>query len=334
MSTPRHSQRLRQRIDQVRPELSATVSELMMHARFRELYLEWLIVVHQMIRATVPLMRTALRRCQELQDRDAVAAAMVPYLDQHIKEELYHDDWLLEDLEFLGVPRAEVQRRIPSSAVASLIGGHYYWIEHHHPVAELGQIAVMEGYPPSAEMIELLAARTGYERPAFRTLEKHGHLDAHHRDDFDAALDRMPLSEEHHAILAVSAEHTVHRAAQAYREILERDAAADLRDLGPERIPLRQPGLTARRVSATAHRVEDQHRAAVYEVGESDYFLLTQCDGRRSREAVCQAFAAHFDTPLTEAELDEFLQVAQAAQLIGTDGPRRAESNHEQARSS
>src|SRR5262245_18331574 len=224
MNAVSNSKRLRRRIEQMLPELIESTSAIFTHARLADIYVDFAITVHQMVRATVPLMRAALRRCQELESSDAVAAAMVPYFTQHIKEEMHHDDWLLEDLEFLGVPRAAVLRRMPSSAVASLIGGHYYWIYHHHPVAKLGQIAVMEGYPPSVEMIDLLDARTVYGRPAFRTLETHCHLDAHRRDDFDDALDRMPLQEEHHAILEISARHTVRMAAKAYREVLKRVA--------------------------------------------------------------------------------------------------------------
>src|SRR5215213_6879673 len=104
MNVISNTRRLRQQIEQVLPETSAAIGEVVMHPRIRELYPEFLVTVHQMIRATVPLMRTALQRCRELDYTDPVAAAMAPYLGQHIKEELHHDDWLLEDLEFLGVP--------------------------------------------------------------------------------------------------------------------------------------------------------------------------------------------------------------------------------------
>jgi hypothetical protein len=320
-----NSRRLRQQIEWVLPELTAATAAVVMHPHLWELYPEFLITVHQMIRATVPLMRTALRRCRELEDTDPVAAAMVPYLAQHIKEELHHDDWLLEDLEFLGVPRADVLQRLPSPTVASLIGAHYYWIHHHHPVAKLGQIAVMEGYPPTVELIDLLAARTGYPRPAFRTLEKHCHLDANHRDDFDQALDRMPLREEHHAILETSALHTVRLATRAYREVVEGTAGTEVRGAATAGqtalIPLRRPDLVARRIGDGGdYRLEDALRGAVYQIGEPEYFLLTQCDGRRSVEAVRRAFAERFGQPLTAAELDEFLGLAGEERLIATEG--------------
>src|SRR5262245_48008110 len=286
MTTISNSRRLRPQIEWMLPELTAATAAVVMHPQFRELYPEFLVAVHQMVRATVPLMRTALRRCRELEDTDPVAAAMAPYFEQHIKEEMHHDDWLLEDLELIGVQRAEVLRRMPSPAVASLIGAHYYWIHHHHPVAKLGQIAVMEGYPAGVEFIDLLAERTGYPRAAFRTLEKHCHLDPNHRDDFDQALDRMPLTEEHHAILETSALHTVRMAARAYREVVERAAGMDVQENGAL-MPARRPDLTAAPTDGNGHyRLEDPLRDAVYQIGEQEYFLLTHCDGRKSVKVV------------------------------------------------
>lgn len=319
MNALSNSRRLRQPLEQVLPELVAATTAVVLHPHVRELYPEFLATVHQMVRATVPLMQAALRRCRDLADADPVAAAMVPYLAQHIKEEMHHDDWLLEDMEFLGVPRAEVLRRMPSPTVAALIGAHYYWIQHHHPVAKLGQIAVMEGYPPRVEAIDLLAARTGYPRRAFRTIEKHCHLDTDHRDDFDEALDRMPLQDEHHAILETSALHTVRGAARAYRELLERAAEAGKTTSNPF-LPAVRPDLTATRIGeGGTYRLEDSLRGTVYQLGEQEYFLLTQCDGRNSGEAVRHAFAKRFDESLSDAELDEFLQLAGEAQLIATD---------------
>jgi hypothetical protein len=311
-----NSRRLRQRIEPALPELAATTTQMVLRPDFRELYPEWMVTVHQMIRATVPLMRAALRRCRELAAGDAVAAAMVPYLARHVEEELHHDDWLLEDLESLGVPRAAVLRRVPPPTVASLIGAQYYWIHHHHPVAKLGQIAVMEGYPPGVEAIDLLAARTGYPRAAFRTLERHCHLDARHRDQFDEALDRMPLREEHHAVLEVSALHVVRLAAAAYREVVERADEADRTTRQPP-LPRRRPDLVARQGNDNGtYRLEDTLGGVAYQLGEQEYFLLTRCDGRTTRATVRRAFAERFGEPLTEAELDEFLRLAVAEQLV------------------
>jgi len=313
-----NSRRLRQKIEAELPELGAATNAVIMHPSFRELAKEFLITVHQMVRASVPLMQAAQKRCQELALNDPLAAAMVPYFTHHIREEMHHDDWLLEDLEFIGVPRAQVLQRMPTSTLASLIGAHYYWIHHHHPVAKLGQIAVMEGYPPTAETIDLLVARSGYPRQAFRTMDKHCHLDTHHRDEFNEALDEMPLNEEHHAILEVSAMHTVRMATKVYRELVERADEAETRQPSKSRrrMPRRRENLMTSRVGETGdYRLEDAQSGAVYQIGQQEYFLLTQCDGRTATENVRRAFAERFGQPLSEKELDEFLHMAEEEQL-------------------
>lgn len=219
MAALSHSARLRQKIEVVLPDFVAASNELVGHPRFPLLYPEMLVAMHWMIRASIDIMQTTLRRCRKLAAHDAVACGMVPYLDQHIKEEMHHDEWLLDDLELLGYSRAEVLRRIPSPHAATCVGSRYYWSLHHHPVAELGALAVMEGYPASIEAIDLMQELTELPRAAFRTLEKHAHLDPNHRDDLLAAIDALPLEEGHHEMLGVAALATIETASALYREV-------------------------------------------------------------------------------------------------------------------
>ena len=319
MNAISNSQRLRQRLEPALPELSSATGAVIMHPQFPRLCSEFLITVHQMIRASVPLMRTALARCLEIRDGDPVADAMVTYFQHHIKEEMHHDDWLLEDLEFIGIPRAQVLGRMPPSVVASLIGAQYYWIHHHHPVAKLGQIAVMEGYPPTLEAIDLLTQRSGYPRKAFRTIEKHSHLDTHHRDEFNDALDEMPLQDEHHAIIEASALHTIRMSRRVYLDLVNRFERSE----GLTLMPLRRDDVVTRPMDDPGeYRVEHAARGAVYQIGEHEHFLLTQCDGRNSVEAARRAFAERFNQPLSETEMDEFLQMASDEELVASEPDR------------
>jgi hypothetical protein len=306
---PTHSRRLRERLEEALPELTAATGAVIQHPRFRDLYVDFAVTVHQMIRASVPLMQAAHRRALELSSGDAVAAAMVPYLARHIQDERQHDEWLLEDLEALGVPRSAVLARMPPSAVASMIGAHYYWILHHHPVAQLGQIAVIEGYPAAVGVIDVMVERTGFPRAAFRTFEKHCHLDPNHRDDFDRALDGMPLTDAHHEILAVSALHTVRTAARAYRSIVPGTGMPLLR---------RDLAITAA-VETGGRRLHDPLRDATYAIGEEEGFLLARCDGRQSPDEVCRAFGERFGSPLSSAELDDFLSQARAEHWLAEE---------------
>ena len=217
-----HSERLRQKIELVMPELVALSSAILFHPQFAaRLYVELMIRMHQMVRTSVPLMRASLRRCEELAPYDPIAAVLAPYLEQHILKEAGHDEWLLEDLELIGVPRAEVLKRLPSPAVAAVAGQRYYWVLHHHPLAEMGGLAAMEGYPMKVGAIDAMERVTRYPRAAFRTLEKHAHLDPAHCHEIMNLIDSLPLTEEQHELLGVSALATMLSVTQVYREILE-----------------------------------------------------------------------------------------------------------------
>lgn len=150
----------------------------------------------------------------------------MPYLDEHIEEERHHDLWLLEDLEITGTPRSDVLARIPSPRVAALVGAQYCWVRHHHPLALLGYIAVLEGSPPSRSFIAGLEQRTGLPPAAFRTLEKHGELDPGHGHELDGFLDALPLTPAHESLLGVSLVHTVSALGGCIRELLADRGAA------------------------------------------------------------------------------------------------------------
>ena len=204
-----HSRRLRDKIRLVRGPMDAVAEQLWTHPRLREIYPEFLFQNHSVIRCSVPLMKAAAEQCEKKLGSEPIAEGMLEYFRKHIPEETGHDDWVLDDLETLGFNRQEVLRRIPSPTAAALAGAQYYWIRHVHPVALLGFIAVLEGTPPDVEFFEQTADRIGVPRRAFSNLLLHGKLDPQHRDDLDRTLDALPLTEEHHSLMGISAFHTV-----------------------------------------------------------------------------------------------------------------------------
>jgi Iron-containing redox enzyme len=215
---------LRRKIGLVLPRLLEASNGLLAHPRIVELYPEYLFTSHCVIRASVPLMETAKTRAEELAPADPLAAALVPYFEEHIPEELDHDEWLLQDLEVLGLERGGVLARPPSPAVAALVGAQYYWVLHYHPVALLGYIAVFEGYPPSPDMIDRLVASTGYSRDAFRTMIGHAELDPGHRDELDRLLDGLNLTQEQSTVVGLSGMYSAVAFARAVDEIVEEAA--------------------------------------------------------------------------------------------------------------
>jgi hypothetical protein len=215
------SGRLRAKIELAAGPFSDACRRVFGHPGLRELLPDYLIRSHWIIRSTESLMEAAIGRARTIADSDPVAAGVASYLEKHVVEERDHDDWLLEDLEELGLGPSTVLSRIPSPTVARLAGSQYYWALHHHPVALLGYFALMEGFPPSPELIEDLIERTGYPRAAFRTLAEHGELDTHHRDELDDTIDSLPLTREHETLLALSVMSTLELLTSSIHEVLE-----------------------------------------------------------------------------------------------------------------
>jgi hypothetical protein len=215
------SGRLRGTLELVLPVLLAQGRRLIGHPALHELYPRYLALAHSKIQASVPLMEAALATARRLPD-DPLAGPLADYLERHIPEERGHDEWLLADLEFLGVPRDEVCRRVPSPTVAALVGAQYYWVYHVHPVGLLGYIGLLEGYPPVPEDIDRMQAATGYGPEAFRTLRLHAELDPHHGAELDDLLDSLPLDDRHRNLMGLSAITSVQMCAEALKEMLDR----------------------------------------------------------------------------------------------------------------
>ncbi len=217
----RQSRDLRRKIELFLPALSEVGRRLLEHPRARDLYPEFLVTSHWIIRASVPLMEAARDRALAMADDDPVSAAIAPYFESHAPEELNHDEWLLDDLEAIGRDRSEVVARPPSATVAALVGAQYYWILHYHPVALLGYIAAFEGYPPSPRLIEELVRATGYEPAAFKTLLRHAELDPGHAAELDELLDGLPLAPEHSAVMGLSAMYSTDTYRRALDEVVD-----------------------------------------------------------------------------------------------------------------
>ena len=165
--------------------------------RLAEVYIPYLLTLHQIVRATVPLMRAgAAEAARRLAAGDETCRGIPEYYSMHADEETQHVEWLLEDLAVMGVPTAEVLRRQPSPDVAALVGSQYYWIYHFHPGFLLAYMVVMECYPLDISDIDLFRERTGFPEAAFRTMLVHARLDPGHGRDLYRFMENSALSDE------------------------------------------------------------------------------------------------------------------------------------------
>jgi pyrroloquinoline quinone (PQQ) biosynthesis protein C len=206
------------------PELTGVTQLLVSDPRLPQLYRDYLVAYHGILRATIPLLQTARR---EALTRDGSASrTLASYLERHIEEEAGEDEWLLQDLEVLGVGRSKVLEHVPSPNVARLVGAQYYWVLHVDPIAVLGYLAALERDPPSLELIDDLVRRTGHDRAAFRTLIAHAERDPDHAEELDDLLDRIELTDEQWLLVSLSAMNSVHMLAMVLKEIIQPAAMA------------------------------------------------------------------------------------------------------------
>jgi hypothetical protein len=216
----RNSQLLRSKLQLVSGGLGQNMDLLWRHSQLQRLFPAFLVLLHQVIRASVPLMQTARAVASARQD-DIICTLLTPYLERHITEEMHHDAWLLEDLESAGFHKESVLAAIPSPNVAALVGAQYYWVEHHHPLALLAYIAVLEGSAGAPDEFDRLEARAGLPRSLFRTYRLHGEFDPKHTAELDDLLDNLPLDVSHHSLLGVSGMNTVLMLAACIRDTLD-----------------------------------------------------------------------------------------------------------------
>ncbi|MFJ2024176.1 iron-containing redox enzyme family protein [Streptomyces sp. NPDC087897] len=204
------SARLRTKLLLLEPEFRGATAHMWRADGLGPRYRSYLCTMHAVIRASVPLMELAFDRARaRAASGDPLAGPLAAYLEEHIREEAGHDAWLLEDLRAAGGAPDDALGPLPAPLVASLVGSQYYWIEHHHPVALLGYIAVLEGYAPAPGLTGRIARLTGLPPAALRTVREHAALDTEHLDELYALLDRLPLGRDREAAVAVSALHSL-----------------------------------------------------------------------------------------------------------------------------
>jgi pyrroloquinoline quinone (PQQ) biosynthesis protein C len=192
------------------------------HPDFSTIYKAHLCQTYSIIRATVPLLRTAAKGL-----RDGPGAgtdrtnALVDYLERHADEETGHDQWTLQDAQAIGISRDEIVNAEPSLPAIHLVGAQYYWLHHKNPLAILGYIAVMEGSPATPAFFEDVARRNGLPLEAVNSFVVHSKIDPGHKADLDAAIDRYQPTRSEIATIGLSALRSVYYLTRVMREINE-----------------------------------------------------------------------------------------------------------------
>ena len=117
----------------------ALIQHVVRNGASKDLYLDFLTQAYHHVKHTCPLLETAKSHCgpQDGLLKDA--------LIEYIREEIGHDEWILDDIAYLGGDREAVrggQARLPCRLMVSHA---YYGIEKETPYCLLGMVHVLEG---------------------------------------------------------------------------------------------------------------------------------------------------------------------------------------------
>jgi len=207
------------KIAMAHPRLDFSARRFWKHPDLRALLPKFYIELYDVVRGGLSVMESAQRRSEGLSQTDPVAAMLAEYYARHLVEERDHDEWLLEDMTHCGIDAQNARSHIPSGAVAALLGAQQYWVEHQHPVAFLGYVAVVEGNPPVQQHINEIRDVTGYPDAAFRSLREHADADTAHAAELRHFIDSLPLSPRHHELLGLSAFETIAGLARIFDQL-------------------------------------------------------------------------------------------------------------------
>lgn len=200
------------RSEELRRKLAiATAPPLRSHGPTLSGYVAHLHLLHDTIRASLPLMRLALTKCESGRH----APTLTDYFQGHLLEEDGHVELVLQDLEALGVSQAQARRRIPNPSIVAMVGAQYYWLEHVSVIPLLGYIAFLEGNPPTERDIRAAHNVIPDGVVADRTLRVHAEADPTHARVLDELIDRLDLDDHEAVLLGESALQTAFLAAQA-----------------------------------------------------------------------------------------------------------------------
>lgn len=126
------------------------------------------------------------------------------FLYRHMHEESGHEQWVLNDLDAVGVGREKVAAHAPSSHVLALVGFNYWASDRRHPCSILGMMYVLEviaavyGGPFSVAIKEGLLLQ-GERGTSF--LSAHASLDAVHMAEIRDVLNQVSSAEAQKAIV-------------------------------------------------------------------------------------------------------------------------------------
>ena len=148
------------------------------------MYLAFLGEAYHHVKHTFPLLALAASLTRDGYYRNALA--------EYMKEELGHEEWILDDIAKLGGDAAAVRAAGPRLPCRVMVAQAYYAVQCESPYAMLGMVHVLEGLSVmlADRLADTLKSRfTLTSDDGFSYLRSHGALDVEHTRMFAELID-------------------------------------------------------------------------------------------------------------------------------------------------
>jgi pyrroloquinoline quinone (PQQ) biosynthesis protein C len=146
----------------------------------------------------------------------AAAASRIPdshkhirfFLYDHMKEEAGHEEWVLNDLDAVGVDRGYAISCQPKFFVTALIGYNYWIADRRHPCGVLGMVYALEviasvyGGPVTSAIRDSLLLETDR---GISFISSHATLDAAHMAELRVVMNQIEDDDAKDSIVAATA---------------------------------------------------------------------------------------------------------------------------------
>ena len=159
-----------------------TLSNVIVEGAPKELYLLYLEQAYHHVRFTCPLLEQAKKLLNQNNDKKFAEA-----FQEYIVEETGHEEWILNDLSYIGGDKEKVRNSTGDLPVQSMIAYMKFTIDNIGPYALLGMVYVLEG--TSVNIATAVAKKIADNlkintKKGFSYLLSHGELDISHVDFF------------------------------------------------------------------------------------------------------------------------------------------------------
>jgi pyrroloquinoline quinone (PQQ) biosynthesis protein C len=160
-------------------------------------YRAFLVEAYHHVKHTVPLLMACGSRLPER--LEWLRAAIVHY----VEEEVGHQEWILDDLQCLGVDKEQVRRGSASLPTELMVSYAYDSVMRGNPVSLFGMVYTLEKTSSSIATFaaDQIVAALGLPPKAMSYLVSHGSLDQTHMRDFELLMNRLDVADDRAAVL-------------------------------------------------------------------------------------------------------------------------------------